>query len=1034
MGEFDESEDLLSLDGTVKGARSGHLMVESFIRRLLTAMDEGYDVQEVLDAIDPDPARYTDIDEGGGVLPEVLRPADDLLKHLKSLDGYRRYQSGRISEPTPTARPALASTADGFVLASIRWIEGAGEQIIVDQFGRDGKSIAEAVSVSAEPGDCLRPSVVTDKEGLTWVFYGFRSDREMGVWCVKRTSTGWSKPELLSTPGVSAFNQEVIVLEDGQIECCFQELVDRRFTIVTKRYSSGVWTKTECLSLEDERNVWDPVLVALPHGGTCYAWTSYGDSGYVTAVLLRRPNVPDRRFILSESTGYSLHPNLAVTEDGTIWCATDRVVLGGHGGSGPTRLRSLEDLGKPAAGQTKSDGRAIPADLSPNVTADIQVYTLKADSEQWHEQARPGSMHKMSPSALPKLCVVEGSRVVVAYRVIRRLPLMLYYWETVIQAFESGNWGGPTHFDGGDGPLEEVALASNNGVLAVAWKEDGRRDQSLEWQDGFGGAERPELREHYGEVIWNTVDRPGGIRLSVLPVPTASAAHTVEHIGDLRTLAEFNALPPKVGSPYDRPWVVARNGQRGQRYSTQVDGDSYSLYWGDLHRHSLISRCTAGDEPTLDDFYHYAWDVCEYDFWAVTDHAENTSTYQWAMIQKIADVLHIPDVFVPFYGFEWTGGTGHQNVIYESLKRGVPIFSSSAKMTEKPDGLWKHLHALEDQRVITIPHHPGSAMVPFDWSYRDDELMRLVEMFQACRGNYEMDGCFRQYSDGTLANTFVVDGLKKGHRFGFIASSDHGNGASYVGAFADSLDRHSIFSALHDRRTIAATTRDIVVDMRLNGTFMGGETGPTDQVSIEIHAEGYTDVARVDIVRDGEIAKSFQPEIDLPRDWICVPLRVEWTNLAVPSIDWSGGLRLFGDAKVIQTPFWSPEITEVGEDFIRWRAHTRNFSSQYGSQRGGVEATIIGKPDAILTLDLALGGHKIELGSILRDRGAVIFDDSNMRLVVQPGTGGLQSMNTKKFSTIWQESISEDHSYYVRLFLVDGEMAWSSPVWVTSHH
>ena len=74
-------------------------------------------------------------------------------------------------------------------------------------------------------------------------------------------------------------------------------------------------------------------------------------------------------------------------------------------------------------------------------------------------------------------------------------------------------------------------------------------------------------------------------------------------------------------------------------------------------------------------------------------------------------------------------------------------------------------------------------------------------MFQACRGNYEMDGCFRQYSDGTLANTFVVDGLKKGHRFGLIASSDHGNGASYVGAFADSLDRHSIFSALHDRRT-----------------------------------------------------------------------------------------------------------------------------------------------------------------------------------------------------------------------------------------
>lgn len=1033
MGEFGESDEMLSVGGAEKGTKSGHLLVESFIRRLIEAMDEGYEVQEVLDAIDPDPARYTDIDEGGGVLPEVLRPADALLKDLKPLAGYRRINSSRISESSPTARPALARTETGFVIAAIRWIEGAGEQILVEQLGRDGESLDESVSVSGTPGDCLRPSVVTDADGEPWVFYGYRRNQVMGVWYVRHDSEGWSQPKLLSTPGVSAFNQEVTVHSDGQIECCYQELVERRFAVVTKRFSSGVWSKTERLSLEDERNVWDPVLVALPDGGSCYAWTSYGDSGYVTAVLLRRPSDSDRRFVLSDETGYSLHPSLAVTDDGTIWCASDRVILGGHGGSGPTRLRSLEDLGKSVAGQTKADGRAIPADLSPNVTADIQVYTLSADSDQWYEQPRPGAMHKMSPSALPKLCVVDGSQVVVAYRIIRRLPLMLYYWEGVVQVFESGDWTGPVHFEGGDGPLEEVALASNSDVLAVAWKEDGRREQSLEWQDGFGGAERPELREHYGEVIWNTVDRPGGIRVGTLPVVATSPAEKARRVGELRTLAEFKALPPKVGSPYDRPWVVARNGQKAERYTTKVGDNAYSLYWGDLHRHSLISRCTAGDEPTLDDFYHYAWDVCEYDFWAVTDHAENTSTYQWAMIQKIADVLHIPDVFVPFYGFEWTGGTGHQNVIYESLKRGVPIFSSSAKLTEKPDGLWKHLHELDDQRVITIPHHPGSAMVPFDWNYRDDALMRLVEIFQACRGNYEMDGCFRQYSDGTLANTFVIDGLKRGHRFGFIASSDHGNGASYVGAFADSLDRKSIFSALHDRRTIAATTRDIVLDVRLNDAFMGSETGPTDEVKIDVHARGYTDVARVDIVRDGETVKTFQPEIDLPNDWISVPLRIEWTNLAVPTIDWSGGLRLYGDAKVVLTPYWSPEIVEVGEDFVRWSAHTRNFSSQYGAQRGGVEMTVIGRPDAILAIDLVPGGSKVELGSILSDRGVTILDDGKMRLVVQPGTGGLQSMKTTDFSTTWQEAITEDHAYYVRLFLVDGEMAWSSPVWVTSN-
>src|SRR5579872_7623882 len=88
-----------------------------------------------------------------------------------------------------------------------------------------------------------------------------------------------------------------------------------------------------------------------------------------------------------------------------------------------------------------------------------------------------------------------------------------------------------------------------------------------------------------------------------------------------------------------RRWAGA--GPR-ERYTAQVAGRSYGLYWGDLHRHSLVSRCTSGDEPSLEDFYRYAWDVCDYDFWAVTDHSENSSDYQWWTIQKIADLFHVP--------------------------------------------------------------------------------------------------------------------------------------------------------------------------------------------------------------------------------------------------------------------------------------------------------------------------------------------------------------------------------------------------------
>ena len=217
-------------------------------------------------------------------------------------------------------------------------------------------------------------------------------------------------------------------------------------------------------------------------------------------------------------------------------------------------------------------------------------------------------------------------------------------------------------------------------------------------------------------------------------------------------------------------------------------GLGFHLYWGDLHRHSLVSRCTSGDEPSLEDFYRYAWDVNEYDFWAVTDHAENSTAYQWWSIQKIADLLHVPGRFVPLYGFEWTSAEhGHQNVIYGDVARGAPIFSAFAEGSTTPDGLWRGLAAHPQFPAITIPHHPGSAMVHNDWDYHDPGFSRLVEVFQACRGNYESETCFRQYSDGTATGTFMLDGLRRGHRFGLIASSDHGHGASYVAVLARSL-------------------------------------------------------------------------------------------------------------------------------------------------------------------------------------------------------------------------------------------------------
>lgn len=1002
-------------------------LVEDFNRRLVAAAQRGVDLTSVLAALDPDPARYTGVDEAEGAVEAALEGAEAALASAPPLAGFRLLSSKAVASGLPQARPAVALGPDGSMLAAwIEWEEGAGEQVMAVLLDAAGEQLGEPRAVSGARADCLRPSAIFDGDGNAWVLFGARRGGEVAVFSsMLAPSSGgpWSEPEPISTTPHPSFNQEVARHSDGSLECCWQGYSSGRFQIFSRRQGgAGAFGETLLLSGEGERNVWDPAIAADAGGGACYAWTSYGEGGYRTA-LLSRPRGPagEVRRLVGLPGAYSLHPSLAIAGDGSLWCAYDSVALGGHGGSGPTRLR--ERLGPAQERGTRPDGRAVPGDLAPEVDAEVVVVRLADPAGEIEETGPVGSGCLVSPAGLPRLATLEGagrreggSEVAVAYRCLRRLPLMLYFWETVVEWHGPSGWGGLTAFDHADGPLEEPALAAGSSGAVAAWQQDGRRERELSWTEGFGGEECIRLREHYGEVVWHTLHTGGRIRTARLEAPGLTGA------------AAGGAPPRPRPKREARPWAAARRGgPPPERFASSVDGVACSLYWGDLHRHSLISRCTAGDEPELDDFYRYSFDVCEYDFWAVTDHAENTSSYQWAQIQKLADILHVAGRFVPFYGFEWTAATGHQNVIYESSARGAPIYSSTAAETSTPDRLWAHLRTA-GQRCITIPHHPGSAMVPFDWSYHDEELLRLVEVFQACRGNYEEEGCFRQYSDGTLSGTFVADGLRQGHRFGFIASSDHGNGASYVGAFAPELSRESIFEALRARRTIGATTRDIALDFRLNGAFMGSEVPVPAGAALSCRVQAYGEIARIDIVRDGEVVHRVEPPLELPPGWLFLPVRVEWATGEVPRTDWSGHLEMEG-GELLQTRYWSPEIVDVRAGGASWVAETRNFHSQYGAQRGGVELTLMGPPAATVRVSTAELGGSTTLAELSSAGRVEMGRNEHGSLCVMRGTGGLRSTGSSELTTRFEDEPSPGSWYYARVTLEDGEMAWSSPIW-----
>ncbi len=190
------------------------------------------------------------------------------------------------------------------------------------------------------------------------------------------------------------------------------------------------------------------------------------------------------------------------------------------------------------------------------------------------------------PSAMPRLHATVDGGLVVGYRIHRQLQLMTYYWEAAAQVLGPDGWLPPITLGGTDATLEEVSLAATAAGVVLATQTDGRLQRALHWSEGFGGRECPYLADHHGAVIWHGVHGAGQVVLTT--IPSAGPAAT----GGVRSATIVSTGGGRRGA--GRPGTGARG---------RVEIPGFQLYWGDLHRHSLISRCTSGDEPSLEDFY-----------------------------------------------------------------------------------------------------------------------------------------------------------------------------------------------------------------------------------------------------------------------------------------------------------------------------------------------------------------------------------------------------------------------------------------------
>jgi len=267
-----------------------------------------------------------------------------------------------------------------------------------------------------------------------------------------------------------------------------------------------------------------------------------------------------------------------------------------------------------------------------------------------------------------------------------------------------------------------------------------------------------------------------------------------------------------------------------------IDGTTYRVYYGDLHRHTDLSLCFPFFDGSIDDAYRYATEVARLDFLGITDHTRDIDlgdalSQLWWRSTKEVTRHRLRDAFYPFFSYERSHGTTDHNVI--SLRDDM--------LRPHPPDLPKFWAQIQDRDTFTIPHGPVNLKA---WKVHDNQKRPLMEVYQGFR--HDLDSLPKAHA-----------GLDKGYRFGFIASSDHlTTSSSFASVWSPAGGREPIFRAMQKRRTFGATDKLRLI-FRSGGAWMGQAVrASAGATPFDYQIDGTAPLRSVDVIVDGQPHKS----------------------------------------------------------------------------------------------------------------------------------------------------------------------------------
>jgi len=514
-----------------------------------------------------------------------------------------------------------------------------------------------------------------------------------------------------------------------------------------------------------------------------------------------------------------------------------------------------------------------------------------------------------------------------------------------------------------------------------------------------------------------------------------------------------------------------------------------NLYWGDMHAQfkpqwqpegeweAVLHRAFESALGHLDFFpmvYYPAF------FYKTPEglHVESVGHRpefegEWALVKRLCAEYHAPGELVCFPGYEWTGDRtrwGDCNVFFRGAE--APL-----DLSLHVDELFANLKRIG---AIAIPHHTGyqRGNRGKDWDHHDEQVSPFAEVF-SCHGSSE--GCNTpltmssnaQMSPRVTGGT-VQDGLARGYRLGISASGDNGSGfpgrwgMGLLAAYAEELTTDSLWDAFMARRVYGVTGDRISLGFRLNDHFMGDVVQGAGPVNLRADIVSTGALDRVEVIKNGRVAHthchngSWEP----PASGTVrakLPVEFGWGPAGFHGFKkgqhtWRGSLTVKGGAVVSTEGRFTTHEQQASQVAPgRCEVELRTADRQGGSLTATSQQTVVleleADVDAPITLEANGRSMTFTLTEAMRASELLVFDDECKQAVREQFGVDPETVENRdvfyhnayivkrhiaipepgyKASVEWQDdAVAEGRSsYYLRVSQLNGQLAWSSPVWV----